>query len=405
MPTRPVAPAPFVVAVDPGHGGSYSAAYPHQPWDPGAISPINGLMERVVTLAVGLDLRTLLQEQGVQVVMTRTRNVFVSIPQRMATAVAHHAQLFISIHFNYFPQPQVEGLTVLYPDAGSRSFAQAVDTAVASQLAPYQVANRGLMAFPQLWVKAPMPVVTVESAYVTNPHDAQLLQTATFREAIAQGILSGILAYAPQIRQHQAAMQRYRVALARYRHALVRREALLGRERLMALRTTRADRVTLPLLLSVVIATLLLYRRFLVGLGRRPWAGRRRRAARSPAVPRQRLSLLRLRAFPDVRRPRHPRATPPVRGLGGRQPAPPVWQVATLRSRVRRSTPVTRRASVPPGRSGGRGSTVVASRGASTTLRWRRPAAAAPRQRFVAEMVEPGATVRHRHTVYDELWF
>jgi N-acetylmuramoyl-L-alanine amidase len=96
-------PKPYVVAIDPGHGG----------YDPGAISPYNGLEEKDVTLSVGLDLRRLLQAQGVRVVMSRTRDVFVSIPQAEAVAENNHANVFVSLWVNDWTTQTLEGIPPL----------------------------------------------------------------------------------------------------------------------------------------------------------------------------------------------------------------------------------------------------------------------------------------------------
>jgi len=77
-----------VVVIDPGHGGI----------DPGAQSPSNKL-EKNVVLAVARDLAGVLEASGrYKVMLTRTRDVFVSLDQRVAMSRKHGADLFISIH-------------------------------------------------------------------------------------------------------------------------------------------------------------------------------------------------------------------------------------------------------------------------------------------------------------------
>jgi len=91
-----IPPHPRVIALDPGHGGS----------DHGTNNTRLGYMEKTYTLEVGLRLRKLLEAQGYQVVMTRTtdsrfaNDPKVDLPMRAAFANAHHADLFLSIHFN-----------------------------------------------------------------------------------------------------------------------------------------------------------------------------------------------------------------------------------------------------------------------------------------------------------------
>ncbi len=91
-----------VVVIDPGHGGV----------DPGAIGR-KGVHEKQVTLAVGLALRTALQKRGrYEVVMTRDRDVFVRLRQRVAMARAAGADLFISLHADSNPVRSVRGASV-----------------------------------------------------------------------------------------------------------------------------------------------------------------------------------------------------------------------------------------------------------------------------------------------------
>lgn len=182
-------PKPYVVAIDPGHGG----------YDPGAISPYNGLEEKNVTLSVGLDLRRLLEAQGVRVVMSRTRDVFVSIPQAEAVAEDNHANVFVSLWVNDWTTQTLEGVTVFTPHSWDTAFADAVDAAMGKTIAPFGMGNRGVQPLPRLWVHATMPTLTIESGFMSNAKDSALLAEPNFREALAQGIANGILAYAPQI--------------------------------------------------------------------------------------------------------------------------------------------------------------------------------------------------------------
>jgi len=78
--------------------------------------------------------------------------------------------MFVSLHVNaYDGDPSINGLAVFYPKPDSFSFAQAIDTALAQTLKPFQVADDGVAAKPELWVRADVPTVTVEPAYLTNP--------------------------------------------------------------------------------------------------------------------------------------------------------------------------------------------------------------------------------------------
>ena len=78
----------FTVVIDPGHGGK----------DPGAVS--NGYYEKIIALSTSLKLGKLLQDNGVNVVYTRKKDVFVNLLERANIANRSDAQLFLSIHCN-----------------------------------------------------------------------------------------------------------------------------------------------------------------------------------------------------------------------------------------------------------------------------------------------------------------
>ena len=93
---------PRAIALDPGHGGI----------DPGAISP-NGLREKTVTLATARELARLLNASGrYRTLLTRGRDTFVPLRQRVARARASRAELFLSIHADALPDRTLRGLSV-----------------------------------------------------------------------------------------------------------------------------------------------------------------------------------------------------------------------------------------------------------------------------------------------------
>ncbi len=91
-----------VVVLDPGHGGR----------DPGAIGS-GRTQEKHITLSAALELRRALERQGrVKVVMTRTRDVFVPLPQRVRAAQRANADLFVSLHADALDDRSVRGASV-----------------------------------------------------------------------------------------------------------------------------------------------------------------------------------------------------------------------------------------------------------------------------------------------------
>lgn len=89
---RPAGNLPLVV-LDPGHGGR----------DPGAIGA-RGTHEKRITLAAGLELRRRLEAGGrCRVMLTRTRDVFIPLADRIDMARRREAALFVSLHADSAP--------------------------------------------------------------------------------------------------------------------------------------------------------------------------------------------------------------------------------------------------------------------------------------------------------------
>ncbi|MEM9578392.1 MAG: N-acetylmuramoyl-L-alanine amidase [Pseudomonadota bacterium] len=97
----PLADDRFVVVLDPGHGGI----------DPGAER--EGITEKALMLEMALALReTLIRTADVDVVMTRDRDVFVSLEARVAKAHQVNADVFLSLHADALSQGGARGATV-----------------------------------------------------------------------------------------------------------------------------------------------------------------------------------------------------------------------------------------------------------------------------------------------------
>ena len=198
------APAPYVVALDAGHGGSPDNLHPDVLFDPGTVGP-NGLLEKDVALDMANRVKRLLEQDSVKVVLTRDGDVYEEIGPRMQKAVDAGAQLFVSIHMDGFQDPNVNGAVVLYPTEQSHPFADIMEAAIVKGLSPYGVVGNGSLLRDNLWVHATMPAVTLEPVYLTNPREADLMTRDDVRDALAQAIRDGIEQQAPDIQaRHQA---------------------------------------------------------------------------------------------------------------------------------------------------------------------------------------------------------
>jgi len=89
------------VVIDAGHGGK----------DPGAIGT-DGTYEKNVVLDIAHRLKQILENQDIEVLMTRNTDVFISLKKRTEIASQSNADLFISIHANSSPERWVKGVEV-----------------------------------------------------------------------------------------------------------------------------------------------------------------------------------------------------------------------------------------------------------------------------------------------------
>ncbi|MCG6133242.1 MAG: N-acetylmuramoyl-L-alanine amidase [Nostoc sp. LLA-1] len=178
---RPAPRSRVVVMIDPGHGGR----------DPGAIG-IGGLQEKAVVLSVSKKVAEILQKNGVQAVMTRDSDYFVSLPGRVNLAKQANADLFVSIHANAISmsRPDVNGLETYYFQSG-QSLAQSIHRSILQNVT---IRDRGVRR-ARFYVlrQSAMPSVLVELGFVTGREDAARLRTTAHQNQMAEAIAKGIL--------------------------------------------------------------------------------------------------------------------------------------------------------------------------------------------------------------------
>lgn len=214
------------IVVDPGHGGH----------DPGAVGP-SGLQEKEVVLAISLKLRELLKDElGLDVVMTRSTDVFIPLEERTAIANKVNADLFLSVHANAAANHNANGIETYYLNLAKTekaaqlaakengtslekvSVLQAIlfdlmanyklnDSAHLAdevQKALYKkartryadVKNLGVKQGPfYVLVGATMPSILVEAAFLSNTQEEARLNDPAYRNLAAEGILDGVRGY------------------------------------------------------------------------------------------------------------------------------------------------------------------------------------------------------------------
>lgn len=171
-----------LVIIDPGHGGK----------DPGAIG-LRGLREKDVILPVSQEVSRILEGQGVQVIMTRKSDYFVSLKGRTDMANRVGADLFVSIHANAIGKGRtdVNGFEIFY--FGNRGLSDAIHRSVMRSI---NIRDRGVKR-ARFYVlrNSRMPATLVEMGFLTGNEDSAKLSNPSFRSQMAQAIARGILEY------------------------------------------------------------------------------------------------------------------------------------------------------------------------------------------------------------------
>jgi N-acetylmuramoyl-L-alanine amidase len=175
-----------VVLVDPGHGGKDSGA-------PG----VGGILEKHIILSISQQVAALLQQQGIQAVLTRNSDYFVSLAGRVQMVPRVNADLFVSIHANSIGnRPDVNGLETYYYGSRSQGLAQTIHNSVLQSVA---IGNRRVRS-ARFYVlrNNSVPATLVEVGFVTSPQEGPKLASPDYQRQMAAAIARGILLYVQQ---------------------------------------------------------------------------------------------------------------------------------------------------------------------------------------------------------------
>ena len=233
IPTSPAAAASKgrkTIVIDPGHGGK----------DPGAMD--NGVKEKDVNLAVGLELQRQLAAKGYNAVLTRATDIYLKLQERTDIANNLNADLFVSIHVNALPSKKsmtgfeiyimalptdkdamnlakienreyVEGkgmdsenvdrrtemlLRILGDMQQNNKISESTDFAAALYNSGVRnnLPMRRVAQAPFFVLRgAGMPAVLLEIGFVTNETESQMLMTQPYQQKIAAAMAEGISNY------------------------------------------------------------------------------------------------------------------------------------------------------------------------------------------------------------------
>ena len=198
----------LVLVLDPGHGGVAG----------GTISVLDKRPEKEFTLDLARRIKPLLEQKGWQVFLARTNDADVALSNRVNFAEAHHADFFVSLHFNSAaPDKRQSGLETYCltpvgmpstltrgnPDVWSQGFPNnSYDTANlqlavrlhAALLHATGAEDRGVRRarFMGVLHGPHCPAVLIEGGYLSNPREAEHIESAAYRQKMAEAIAGAL---------------------------------------------------------------------------------------------------------------------------------------------------------------------------------------------------------------------
>lgn len=179
-----------IVVLDAGHGGK----------DPGAGAENYRVKESDIALKLLLYLKELLETNtDIKVFCTRTEDVYPTLQERADLALGMEADLFISWHCNASDSSKKTGTQIIYnAEQGkedvfnSKAFAQ---LCLDKLLFALETKSRGLSDRQDLHIvrRATMPVALIETAYLSNPKDLELLKDDEKLKDAAYAVYEAVL--------------------------------------------------------------------------------------------------------------------------------------------------------------------------------------------------------------------
>jgi N-acetylmuramoyl-L-alanine amidase len=189
-----------IILIDPGHGGI-----------DGGASGKSGVLEKDINLIIGKKLKTLLEEKGYKVLISREedkglytddgtirKKKIQDLENRLKMKKDTNCDMFISIHLNAFPQTQYYGAQVWYGDnAESKKLAQLLQSSLRENL---DINNKRVQkpagnSYRILRDNGTTAAVIVECGFLSNQEEEQKLRNNEYQEKIAESIVSSIKLY------------------------------------------------------------------------------------------------------------------------------------------------------------------------------------------------------------------
>lgn len=176
-----------VIILDAGHGGT----------DEGA--KVQSFKEKKITLLTTLLTKKHLEEKGYRVLLTRGRDIYVSLPKRVSLANKSVGTLFLSIHFNASVSKEAQGVEIFYyagGDVRARASQRLANCVLRQVLEPTGALSRGVKRGNFHVIReTTVPAVLVEGGFMTCREEREKLKNRAYLDLLATGIAEGIDQY------------------------------------------------------------------------------------------------------------------------------------------------------------------------------------------------------------------
>jgi N-acetylmuramoyl-L-alanine amidase len=171
------------IAIDPGHGGS----------ECGAVGCFKD-KEKDINLAISKYLDEELKARGADVFMTRSTDCYVGLKERVAAANKENAAILISVHANAVPDnldPRLySGTSIYYYYPQAKPLADSIIKSMTTKLG---TRNDGVRQGSLALVRNTGALsILIETAYMINPYDMELLRDKSFQKRCAAAIADGV---------------------------------------------------------------------------------------------------------------------------------------------------------------------------------------------------------------------
>jgi N-acetylmuramoyl-L-alanine amidase len=185
-----------LIVIDPGHGGTQPAdgSRPNN-----AVGP-NGLLEKDLTLTVAQTAARILQSAGKQIRFTRQDDRNLSVADRARVARDLNADIFVSIHFNGSPDPNMDGTEVYVAPNASDNSKRLARQLLQSVVLAVRVPSRGVRTagFSVIATNMHTPQTAaclIELAFLSHPVQARRLTVNSYVQQLGMTLAQGILGY------------------------------------------------------------------------------------------------------------------------------------------------------------------------------------------------------------------